>query len=109
MPRTGAIGGVQDEPIGGFGGSAAVMQDVIGDRGEALGFLALTERYGRKEPYFRPYYLGQKFPTVDFIVELINPGRGKPFFFVQVKTTSLGYTTARTGRRLRVHVSQEDV
>jgi hypothetical protein len=62
---------------------------------------------GRTEPYFRPRFLGDKSPTFDFLVELV--GAEKSFFFVQVKTTQLGYRGAKNARRLRVSVDREDV
>ena len=42
-----------------------------------------------------------------FLVELVDAGAVTPFFFVQVKTTTLGYT--KHDRRLRVQVDAEDV
>jgi hypothetical protein len=62
---------------------------------------------GRNEPYFRPRFLGDRYPTFDFLVELV--GSEACFFFVQVKSTRQGYRRGRGTRRLRVNVSGEDV
>lgn len=41
---------------------------------------------------FRPQFLGDKWPFVDYLVALEDAGPLTPFFFVQVKTTRKGYT-----------------
>ena len=83
------------------------MMDAIGGRGEALFYTAMTRFYGRRLPFFRPHFLGVKFMTLDFFVELVDAGAVTPFFFVQVKTTTQGYT--KKDRRLKVQVSAEEV
>ena len=82
------------------------MSDEIGQRGEALFFALITHPYGKEEPLFRPKFLGDKWPTVDYLVELIGAGRKTPYFFAQVRTTRNGY--AKSGR-LRISVSQSDM
>jgi hypothetical protein len=62
---------------------------------------------GRNEPYFRPQFLGDKYPTFDYLVELA--GSNAYCFFVQVKATRQGYRQGSGGRRLRVNVDREDV
>jgi hypothetical protein len=83
------------------------VRDSIGQRGEAIFQVLLTKFHGRIKPIFRPQFLGDKWPAVDFIVELMNY-RGKivPYFFVQVKTTRQGYTKKQN--RLKVRVSASD-
>ena len=83
-----------------------MSRDDIGRRGEALAHLIITELCGRNEPYFRPWFLDSKFPTFDYIVHLVD--HPSYYFFVQVKTTTLGYTVGLPPR-LQVKVSQEDV
>jgi hypothetical protein len=79
-----------------------LTKDDIGERGQAMFFVVMTELCGRNEPYFRPRFLGDKFPTFDFLVELVDhPGY---FFFVQVKTTTKGFTIDPP--KLQVQVSQ---
>jgi len=85
----------------------AGLRDTIGQRGEALFYVILTKLYGRARPLFKPQFLGDKWPTVDFIVELIDYSiEVVPYFFVQVKTTQQGYT--KRNRRLKIRVSASD-
>jgi hypothetical protein len=85
-----------------------VAADDIADRGHWLFCMLLTHRCpGRNEPYFRPRFLGDKYPTFDYLVELV--GSEVYFFFVQVKSTRQGYRRGRGSRRLRVNVDREDV
>lgn len=59
------------------------LQDTIGLRGESIFFVALTKLYGRPDPLFNPRFLGEKYPSVDYIVELIAPSAQViPYFFV---------------------------
>jgi hypothetical protein len=82
-----------------------VTKDDIGDRGQWLFCSLLTDLCGREDPYFRPRFLGDKYPTFDYIVEVVDyPAY---YFFVQVKATTQGYT--KDPVRLKVRVSQEDV
>ncbi|WP_420129954.1 DUF4365 domain-containing protein [Longimicrobium sp.] len=64
------------------------LRDVIGDRGEMLAELRLTDYSAFEKPLFRPGFLGDKWPAIDLYVEL-NSVRGKrPYFFAQVKSTA---------------------
>ena len=67
-------------------------RDVVGERGEMICRLALTRFHG-DAPLFRPVFLGDKWPHVDLLVEVVSPGLGarRSFFFAQVKTTRGGY------------------
>jgi len=57
---------------------------------------------------FRPHFLGEKYPTLDFLVELVGAtGSLVPYFFVQAKATTQGFT--KRPRNLRVHVSEVDM
>ena len=67
--------------------------------------MLMTELCGRADPYFRPRFLGDKYPTFDFIVELVD--HPTYYFFVQVKGTTQGYT--KDTDRLKVQVSQDDI
>jgi hypothetical protein len=82
-----------------------MSRDDIGDRGQWLFCLLMTDLCGRDAPFFRPRFLGDKFPTFDYLVELVD--HPAFFFFVQVKTTTQGYT--KDPIRLKVQVSTEDV
>jgi hypothetical protein len=82
-----------------------VTKDDVGDRGHLLLALLLTDLCGRDVPYFRPRFLGDKYPAFDFIVEVVdNPAY---FFFAQVKATTRGYT--KEENKLIVHLDQTDV
>jgi hypothetical protein len=83
-------------------------RDEIGARGEALFTAAIMNFCGRPRPYFVSHFLGDKFKSLDFLVELVGADEGAPFLFVQVKTTTQGYTKRR-GRRLKVGLTREDV
>lgn len=84
------------------------MNDSVGRLGEVLFELLITRYYDRRYSLFRPQFLGDKFPTVDYLVELHKyPGRFVPYFFVQVKTTSRGYT--KKDHRLKIRVPSQDM
>lgn len=82
-----------------------MAREDIGERGQWLFCALMTELCGRDDPYFRPRFLGDKYPTFDYIVEVVD--RPAYYFFVQVKATTQGYTVEE--RRLKVQVSQEDI
>jgi hypothetical protein len=85
-----------------------VAADDIGDRGQWLCCLLLTQICpGRNQPFFRPRFLGDKYPTFDYLVELV--GSEAYFFFVQVRATRQGFRKGKGQKRLRVNVSREDV
>ena len=64
------------------------LKDVIGKRGENIVELCLTEYANFAAPLFDLTQLGEKWPVVDYYVELTTiPGR-RPFFFLQAKTTA---------------------
>jgi hypothetical protein len=81
-------------------------KDDIGSRGEAIFELRITDPHGPGgDPLFRPYHLGEKFPTLDYLVELVGlPAGGVGYFFAQVRSTRKGFTK-RPPARLAVKVS----
>lgn len=82
-----------------------MAREDIGERGQWLFALLFSDFSGRADPFFRPRFLGDKYPTFDYIVEVVD--RPEFFFFVQVKGTTLGYTVGE--RRLLVKVDQDDI
>ena len=87
------------------GGGTGINRDLIGNRGQQFAFLALTEPVGKVESLFFPQFLGDKYPSIDFIVELVGASATfTPFFFVQVKATRAGYTQ---GGQLWVQVPRD--
>src|SRR5262245_23487334 len=87
-----------------------MSRDDIGTRGEAIFRVRITDPYGPdRTPLFRPCHLGEKFPTLDFLVELVGLPEGREaYFFVQVKATTRGLTRGQPAR-LRVSVLQHDI
>jgi hypothetical protein len=73
----------------------AVNRDVLGLRGEALFGALILRSHPTKGFLFRPQFLGDKWPVADFIVELEGVEDIRPFFMVQVRATSAGYTSVR--------------
>ncbi len=84
--------------------------DDIGSRGEAIFRVRITDPHGPGgNPLFRPYPLGDKFPTLDFLVELVGLPAGRiGYFLAQVKATRQGFTR-RPPVRLRVKIEQGDI
>jgi hypothetical protein len=76
-------------------------REATGKRGEAIFVRAIMSFCGNAISYFNPVFLGEKYEALDYLVELIGVERTTPFFFVQVKTTRLGYTSDPNDRRLR--------
>jgi len=64
------------------------LKDLVGYRGEKLFELAISEYSMFPRPLFRPGFLGEKWPAIDFYVELLGVRSRTPFFFVQVKSTA---------------------
>jgi Domain of unknown function (DUF4365) len=85
--------------------------DFIGGRGQAIAHIRLASlcRVESNRPYFVPHFLGEKFETFDFLLELVDAGQRTPFFFVQVKSTRKPLTRNQSPSRLRVELSKKDV
>ena len=64
------------------------LLSVVGDRGENIFELAITDYSQFAEPLFRPAFLGDKWPALDYLVELTGVKGLTPIFFVQVKATA---------------------
>ena len=79
----------------------------VGERGEALAYARLTDYQGLPRPLFRPYFLGARAQTIDYLIELEGVSQPfTPYFFVQVKATA--QVGRQPGRNLRVKVSLKD-
>lgn len=59
--------------------------DVTGERGESIAKLRLTDPHDG-EPLFKPCFLHENWPNVDYLVQLENVAEITPFFLAQVKT-----------------------
>ncbi len=83
-------------------------RNAIGVRGESIIVNLLTRPHNAGEPFFRPQFLGDKYPTLDFFVELVGVESGPtPFFLVQAKTTTRK-PMIRKGN-LPIHVNTRDI
>lgn len=85
----------------------ADLQEVTGFRGEKIVELRLTDFSAFPKELFRPAYLGDKWPSIDFYVELRSLRRRTPFFFVQTKATR-GILT-RTSASLTISTKRRDI
>lgn len=83
------------------------LENVIGNRGESCVYLCLTEYKDFDRPLFAPGFLGDKWPTIDFYVELKEVSGSRPYFFVQAKAT--GSQLSRNARVIRVTTKKRDV
>jgi Domain of unknown function (DUF4365) len=83
-------------------------REIIGERGEAIFRVLITRRHPTRGYLFdHPRFLGDKKRTIDFHVELFHDDTLIPFFFVQVKSTSEGYTNREN--RLKIQVNEVDM
>src|SRR5262245_16650122 len=82
-------------------------RDLIGKRGESIASARLFDFCGNSLPYFDPHPLGEKCPTYDYFVELVNAGKSPPYFLAQVKATKQGLTKGMAD--LKVAVRAADV
>ncbi|AOY83879.1 DUF4365 domain-containing protein [Moorena producens JHB] len=83
-------------------------KEVIGQRGESIFIVLITRKHPTRGYLFdHPRFLGDKKRTIDFYVELFHDESLIPFFFVQVKSTSEGYTVKE--HRLKVQVTATDI
>ncbi|HEX8904153.1 MAG TPA: hypothetical protein VF771_04885 [Longimicrobiaceae bacterium] len=82
-------------------------RDLVAARGEALFCVLATRQHATRGFLFDiPRHLGEKKRSVDYFVELFEPGDVAAFFLAQVKTTREGYTR---DNRLKVAVSRADL
>ena len=68
-------------------------KNIIGQRGENL-FATIISKFiiNENAHLFSPEFLGDKYPSVDYIVDLLKYNKSKAFFFVSVRSTRIGYT-----------------
>jgi hypothetical protein len=79
--------------------------DVIGKRGESIVELCLTDYVHFPEPLFSLTHLGDKWPAVDYYVELTTVRGKRPFFFVQAKSTA----RSKPAKTLRISSTKTDI
>ena len=83
------------------------LQDVTGFRGEKIVELCLTDYSAFARPLFRPGFLGDKWPAIDFYVELNGVRARRPYFFVQSKATTSRLTTLSTS--VKISSTRDDI
>jgi hypothetical protein len=81
------------------------LRDVTGFRGEKIVELCLTDYQEFPAPLFRPGFLGDKWPAIDFYVELEAVPGMRPYVFCQVKATASNFTTTS----LAISTKKKDV
>jgi hypothetical protein len=85
----------------------ADLTDVTGFRGEKILELRLTDYAEFAAPLFRPGFLGDKWPSIDFYVELRNVRGRTPYFFAQAKATA--GILSESSRNLRISSKRKDI
>lgn len=85
----------------------ADLRDVTGFRGELIVQELLTDYQSFAKPLFRPGFLGDKWPSLDFYVELRNLRRKTPYFFVQAKSTASKFSNNSAG--LTISMKKRDI
>jgi hypothetical protein len=85
----------------------ANLLEVVGFRGEKVVELCLTNYESFAEPLFRPGFLGDKWPSIDFYVELRTVHKRTPYFFAQAKSTRR--PLSKSSPNLRISTKRRDV
>ncbi|HEY2858634.1 MAG TPA: hypothetical protein VGJ21_09475 [Terracidiphilus sp.] len=85
----------------------ADLNEVMGFRGEKILELGLTDYQTFAQPLFRPGFLGDKWPSVDFYVELLHVQGRKPFFLAQAKSTAGALSPH--DRAIRISSKKKDI
>jgi hypothetical protein len=83
------------------------FREVTAFRGERIVELCLTDYRDFPEPLFRPGFLGDKWPAIDFYVEVTNVPETQPYFFAQAKATT--GELRKGSRTVAISVRREDV
>ena len=64
------------------------LSNLIGDRGENIFELAITDYSAFSKPLFKPGFLGEKWPTIDYYVELLGGVKDESLF---LRTSKINY------------------
>jgi hypothetical protein len=83
------------------------LREVTGFRGEKIVELCLTDYRAFDAPVFRPAFLGDKWPAVDFFVELTSVPGKRLYFFAQAKSTSRPLTAK--AKSLMISSTKQDI
>ena len=80
---------------------------MTGFRGEKIVELCLTDYSQFARPLFRPGFLGDKWPAIDFYVELNGVRGRRPYFLIQTKATTVRLPAGATN--LAISSTKRDV
>lgn len=83
------------------------MSNQIGKRGENIFSTIISRNVDTKGFLLDPTFLGEKFPTVDFHVDLLKYKKKRAFFFASVKTTTQGYKSNDT--KLNISIPKKEL
>ncbi len=83
------------------------FRELTGFRGEKIVELCLTDYQAFDRPLFRPGFLGDKWPAVDFYVELQEVPGKRLYFFAQTKATADASALSEKG--LRISTKKQDI
>lgn len=83
------------------------LKDITGYRGEKIVELCLTDYRDFPKPLFRPGFLGDKWPAIDFYVELTAVRGKRLYFFIQAKATTSELTERSTN--LSISTKKKDI
>lgn len=83
------------------------LRDVTGFRGEKIVELCLTEYQNLQKPLFRPGFLGDKWPAIDYYIELTSVRGKRLYFFAQAKSTTSILTVHSTN--LSISTKKKDI
>ena len=83
------------------------LREITGYRGEKIVELCLTDYRDFDGPLFRPGFLGDKWPAIDYYVELTSVAGKRLYFFAQAKTTSAPLASRATN--LRISTKKRDI
>src|SRR5437868_5649842 len=64
------------------------LLQVVGERGEKIFELAISDYSLTRTRLFRHAFFTDRWPAIDYVVELVGVRNITPFFFVQVKSTT---------------------
>ncbi len=81
------------------------LREVTGFRGEKIVELCLTDYQDFPKPLFRPGFLGDKWPAIDFYVELTSIRGRRLYFFAQVKATSSPLSSTATNLSISTKIN----
>jgi hypothetical protein len=83
------------------------FRELTGFRGEKIVELCLTDYQAFQKLLFRPGFLGDKWPAVDFYVELREVPGKRLYFFIQTKATASKLTPP--SKNLSISTKKQDI